>query len=148
IRDLGHLPPYKLVALGIGLGIGFLTQVARRLLARSARWRAATGPGGRWFAAGWVVDSVLLPSPYASSFGGFVELATSVWFSVGGALASAEAMLERRRRARLAARAPGGDAEVLPEDMSTTSLVGGGLIAGESLYTLAIGIISLLSLRR
>ncbi|HVR60339.1 MAG TPA: OPT/YSL family transporter [Polyangia bacterium] len=149
IRDLGHLPPYKLLALGIGLGIGFFTQVARRLLARHPRWRAATAPGGRWFAAGWLVDSVLLSSPYASSFGGFVELATSVWFAVGGVLSSAEAMLEHRRRARLlAARAPGSDAEVLPDDMSTTSLVGGGLIAGESLCTLAIGIISLLSLRR
>jgi hypothetical protein len=30
--------------------------------------------------------------------------------------------------------------------MSTTSLVGGGLIAGESIYTLIAGIASLLSL--
>ena len=37
-----------------------------------------------------------------------------------------------------------GDGDELPADMSTTSLVGGGLIAGESLYTLGAGIASLL----
>ena len=40
--------------------------------------------------------------------------------------------------------APEARGEALPEDMSTASLIGGGLIAGESLYTLAIGIIALL----
>jgi hypothetical protein len=34
----------------------------------------------------------------------------------------------------------------LPADMSTTSLLGGGLIAGESLYFLIVGIIGLLAL--
>ena len=36
----------------------------------------------------------------------------------------------------------------LPADMSTMSLVGGGLIAGESVFTLVAGIVSLLSLVR
>ncbi len=34
----------------------------------------------------------------------------------------------------------------LPSDMSTTSLLGGGLIAGESLYFLVVGVIGLLAL--
>jgi hypothetical protein len=34
-------------------------------------------------------------------------------------------------------------ADELPPDMSTTSLVGGGLIAGESLYALGAGLASL-----
>ena len=36
--------------------------------------------------------------------------------------------------------------DVLPEDMSTTSLVGGGLIAGEALFALALGIAGLVAL--
>ena len=34
------------------------------------------------------VDAILLPSPYALSFGGFVNLPTSLWFGAGGVVAS------------------------------------------------------------
>jgi uncharacterized oligopeptide transporter (OPT) family protein len=89
-----------------------------------------------------VADAIVLASPYASSFGGFVDLSTSAWFAIGGVLSSLVAAYEvRRRRLRKDAADPS-----LPEDMSTTSLVGGGLIAGESIYTLIAGIASLLSL--
>jgi hypothetical protein len=37
-------------------------------------------------------------------------------------------------------------ATTLPEDMSTTSLVGGGLIAGDALAALGIGLVGLLSM--
>jgi hypothetical protein len=75
----------------------------------------------------------VLPSPYASSFGGFVNLMTSTWFAAGGALASLVNSLPKRKGAR----------ETLPEDMSTTSLVGGGLIAGDALAALGLGIAGL-----
>ena len=39
-----------------------------------------------------------------------------------------------------------GEGGELPDDMSTTSLVGGGLIAGDSIAALVLGIIGLLSL--
>ena len=54
-----------------------------------------------------------------------------------------------RTRAAARARARTGraaEAEVLPEDMSTASLVGGGLIAGESLFALALGLWGLVRL--
>ncbi|HVZ73916.1 MAG TPA: OPT/YSL family transporter [Polyangia bacterium] len=144
IRDIGHLAPYKIEALMIGLAVGFTIEVARKLLARSARWKAyrASGFG---FAVGWVVEAVVLPSPYAASTGGFLELTTTAWYALGSIISSLEATVESRR-ARTHAPKPGEDA--LPEDMSTTSLVGGGLIAGESIYTLIAGIVSLLSLLR
>ena len=79
---------------------------------------------------------MLLPSPYASSFGGFVNLHTSLWFGAGGI------RLERRQHgARSEAARPATQA--MPEDMSTTSLVGGGLIAGDSLAALGLGIAGL-----
>ncbi|NRD68034.1 hypothetical protein HRD49_40525, partial [Corallococcus exiguus] len=43
-------------------------------------------------------------------------------------------------------REPAPGEAVLPEDMSTMSLVGGGLIAGESLFYLFVGLAGLLAL--
>ena len=82
-----------------------------------------------------------MPSPYASSFGGFVDLPTSLWYACGGLISDA---INLKR-----SKAPSdhvADGDHLPEDMSTASLVGGGLIAGESLFALALGLFSPLRL--
>jgi hypothetical protein len=109
------------------------------------------------------MDAVLLSSPYASSFGGFVDLPVSLWFGAGGILTSVWNTLGAKGTASHAApSAENVSAEVkgdspkaqatqeaeaeLPSDMSTTSLLGGGLIAGESLYFLIVGIIGLVAL--
>jgi uncharacterized oligopeptide transporter (OPT) family protein len=140
LRDLGHLPAYKIKALLIGLAIGVAIEVIRKLLHRNEgyrRWVAAPGFG---FAAGWLIDAVLLSSPYASSFGGFVELEACFWFAVGGVITSVlNTIKERTKR-------PGASDDGLPEDMSTLSLIGGGLIAGEAIFALAIGVYGLLKL--
>jgi uncharacterized oligopeptide transporter (OPT) family protein len=138
IRTMGNLPAYQLKALLLGLGIGFGTEVARKLLARAPRYQAYIRSGKAGFAVGWTVDAVLLSSPYASSTGGFLDIYTSLWFAGGSLL---HPLLSRRR-----APAPAAGGEALPEDMSTPSLIGGGLIAGESLYTLVAGILALLAM--
>ena len=150
IRDLGHLPGYKIKALVIGLCIGLFTEIARKLVRGSARYKAFTEASKGGFATGWVVDSILLPSPYASSFGGFVEVMVTLWFAAGGTLSSLinsfsdkPASGEKRHGADVG---PEEHGDALPEDMSTTSLVGGGLIAGESIFALAVGVIGLLKL--
>jgi uncharacterized oligopeptide transporter (OPT) family protein len=140
LRGLGHLASHQVRALAIGLAIGLVVQIARKGLMRASRWKAYVASSPVAFAIGWAVDALVLPSPYASSFGGFVDLSTSTWMAVGGVVASAIATVEARRRRADAAR------QALPEDMSTNSLLGGGLIAGESLYTLVVGIVSLLAL--
>ncbi|HEV3032045.1 MAG TPA: OPT/YSL family transporter [Polyangia bacterium] len=140
LRGLGHLASHQVRALAIGLAIGLVVQIARKGLMRASRWKAYVASSPVAFAIGWAVDALVLPSPYASSFGGFVDLSTSTWMAVGGVVASAIATVEARRRRADAGR------EALPEDMSTNSLLGGGLIAGESLYTLVVGIVSLLAL--
>jgi len=84
----------------------------------------------------------ILPSPYASSFGGFVELPVTLWFALGGIVTSAvQTVAEQSQRGK--AKSP--EDEDLPEDMSATSLVGGGLIAGDSLAALGLGIYGLVS---
>ena len=138
LRDLGHLPPHKVKALAIGLTIGIVTEVVRKIVHRNARYKAFVAGSKGGFVTGWLMDSVFLSSPYASSFGGFVEVAVTGWFTVGGVLSSALNSLPKKQAAE-------GE-EALPEDMSSTSLVGGGLIAGEALFALALGVYGLLSL--
>lgn len=144
IRSLGTMSDYTVKALLLGLGLGFGIEVARKLLKRNARYQGFVQGSRTGFAVGWTMDAVLLSSPYASSFGGFVNLSLSVWFGVGGILSSLWNTLTKRP-APHAAGSP-GEGEALPEDMSTTSLVGGGLIAGESLFFLFLGLAGLLSL--
>ena len=85
----------------------------------------------------YIIDAIIIPSPYASSFGGFVEWWTSFWFGAGGIFSSIWNSVARRREPQGA-----------PSDMSSMSLLGGGLIAGEAITFLTLGIIGLLSLVR
>ena len=140
IRTLGHMAPYQVHAIQLGLGIGLGTEVARKLLATSRAYGAFTTGGRLGFAVGWVVDAVLLPSPYASSFGGFLGVSSALWFAAGSVFTS---LLTPRAPPKTP---PEQKADELPADMSTASLIGGGLIAGESLYALGAGISALLAL--
>ena len=88
----------------------------------------------------FALDAILLGSPYASSFGGFVEFNAVLWWAAGGIGAS----LFEAAQARLASRGEKTADGQLPADMSTMSLVGGGLIAGDSLAALSVGIYGLL----
>jgi uncharacterized oligopeptide transporter (OPT) family protein len=139
LRSLTDPKPYQITAIWVGVGLGFATQLARRLIKANAGYRRFVRSGRAGFATDFMVDAVLLPSPYASSFGGFVNLNTSTWFGVGGAVSSLFNTLFKPRRAA------GVAATAVPDDMSSTSLFGGGLIAGDALAALAIGIFGLLS---
>jgi uncharacterized oligopeptide transporter (OPT) family protein len=138
IRGIGNLASFQVKALSIGLGIGIFIAIARRRLAASKRYQSFIKASATGVAIGWIVDAVLLASPYASSTGGFLDLKVASWFAGGSLLTY---FLARPPRAAK-------KDEQLPADMSTASLIGGGLIAGESLYALGAGIVSLLSLLR
>lgn len=135
VRDIGHLAPHKLTALQIGLVFGVVTETLRKILAKNEAYQRLRNGSKAGFAFGWVMDSVLLSSPYALSFGGFVEFPVTLWFAAGGCLTSLINTLSKKK-----------EEDGVPEDMSSLSLIGGGLIAGEALYALAIGVIGLLAL--
>ena len=116
LRSLTEDKPYQRTAIVVGVAIGFAIEVARKILRPRAFW----------------LDAIVLPSPYALSFGGFVNLPTSCWLAAGGVAAS---VLEARTT----------KSRELPEDMSRTSLFGGGLIAGDALAALGLGIAGLLA---
>lgn len=117
LRSLTDDKPYQRTAIYAGIALGFVIEALRKWL----RPRS------------FVVDAVLLPSPYALSFGGFVNLPTSMWFAAGSVVST---LLEKRLPQR----------EDVPADMSSTSLFGGGLIAGDALAALGLGIAGLLVL--
>jgi uncharacterized oligopeptide transporter (OPT) family protein len=117
LRSLTDDKPYQRTAIVAGVALGLAIEVLRKIV----RTR------------NFVVDAVLLPSPYALSFGGFVNLPTSLWLAAGGVVGSA-----------LSARAP-NEGE-LPQDMSASSLFGGGLIAGDALAAVGIGVAGLLAM--
>ncbi|MEO8751189.1 MAG: OPT/YSL family transporter [Casimicrobiaceae bacterium] len=136
LRSLTEDKPYQRTAIWIGVAIGFGTEILRKVIKSRAAYQRFVQDTKAGFATDFVLDSALLPSPYASSFGGFVNLPTSAWFAAGGVLASAMESLGRRNKERPAA---------LPGDMSTASLVGGGLIAGDALAALGLGVAGLLA---
>jgi uncharacterized oligopeptide transporter (OPT) family protein len=137
LDSLTHPNPKVMMALGFGIALGLVTEILRKVIKHNAGWKAWVAKGGRGYYTDLALDCVFLPSPYASSFGGFVEFGTATWYGVGSIFSS---MLQtwQAKQPRKA------EHEGLPEDMSTMSLVGGGLIAGDSLAALGLGIYGLL----
>jgi uncharacterized oligopeptide transporter (OPT) family protein len=137
LRSLTDNKTYQHTAILVGMAIGFATELARKLIAANSRYRAYIKSGGVAQAVDFTIFGVLLPSPYASSFGGFVNLPTSAWFAAGSVVSEiAEWVIKRTRN---------GAQSKLPSDMSITSLVGGGFIAGDAIAALSIGVYGLLS---
>ncbi|MFI5357420.1 MAG: OPT/YSL family transporter [Opitutales bacterium] len=139
LRGITTHQPHILKALWLGIAGGLATELVRKLVKRSPRYRAFSTGGRTGRTADFLFDAVLMPSPYASSFGGFVELVTVYWWTAGGVFGS----MYNTFAARPPAAAEGGAA--LPDDMGTMSLIGGGLIAGDSLAALSVGIYGLLT---
>jgi hypothetical protein len=138
LRGITQDQPHQRWAIVLGVALGLAMQALRqRLFAREAyqRWRERERATR---AADFVLDAVVLPSPYAYSFGTFFGVATSAWLCAGSVVASLGQSLALRRR--------GDERYALPADMSTVSLLGGGLIAGDALAALGLGIVGLLAM--
>ncbi|MDH4191063.1 MAG: OPT/YSL family transporter [Betaproteobacteria bacterium] len=142
LRGLTSTDSTALKLMALGIAIGFAVAVVRRLLKVSGRYQAWKNRSAGTRAADFVIDAIIVPSPYASSFGGFVDWFTALWFGLGGIFSSVWNWSVDRFHAGKARD------EGVPEDMSSMSLIGGGLIAGEALTFLTLGIIGLLALAR
>ena len=140
LKGITNPQPHVMKALRFGIFLGLLIETARKLIKRNRRYQQAVKTTRTGRAADFVLDAVVLSSPYASSFGGFVELPTVLWWTAGGVGASLYDVIQAKRAARRPQPADGQ----LPSDMSTMSLVGGGLIAGDSLAALSVGLYGLL----
>ncbi len=143
LRGITNPNPTKTKLLLLGVGIGFTLELLRKIIKTNARYRKFKEASKTGFAVDFCLDAFFLPSPYAASFGGFVDFMTSLWFGVGGIISSSIQTYQESVKQN-APKVEGADE--LPEDMSSTSLVGGGFIAGESLSALVLGIIGLVAL--
>jgi uncharacterized oligopeptide transporter (OPT) family protein len=139
LRSLTDPKPFQMTAIYVGMAIGFTTEFLRKFLFSRSAYQRFKQSGKAGFATDFTLDAILLPSPYASSFGGFVTLGTSMWFGAGGIVSSAINSLQARQQ-------KAHDPDALPSDMSATSLVGGGLIAGDALAALGLGLAGLAAL--
>lgn len=138
LEGISHPNPRIMMALALGIGLGITIEALRKILKSRVAYRTWVKGTRSGHVTDLVLDCTLLASPYASSFGGFVDFPVVAWFAGGSVLSSVAQTIGSKQ----AARRP--KTEDLPEDMSTTSLVGGGLIAGDSLAALGLGIWGLL----
>jgi uncharacterized oligopeptide transporter (OPT) family protein len=142
LRGITAPKSWQIPAILVGLAIGFVTEVGRKLLRANTAYKAwVKTRRGNVF--DFFIDIAILPSPYATSFAGFIEFNSVVWWGIGGAFSSLWNTVAKNRQRQ---HNPIVQGEELPEDMSTMSLVGGGLIAGDSIAALILGIIGLLAL--
>jgi uncharacterized oligopeptide transporter (OPT) family protein len=137
LRSLTDDKPYQRTAIWIGIAIGAAVQAVRLALRASRTYRSFIAEGRVGYATGFVLDAFVLPSPYAYAFGFFLNLSGSALFGAGGTFSSLyNTWSERLGRSR-------GKAAAFPSDMNPTSLVGGGLIAGDALAALTLGLVGL-----
>jgi uncharacterized oligopeptide transporter (OPT) family protein len=140
LRGITHSQPHVMKALQLGVALGLLIELARKLIKGRPGYQRLRERSLAGRTADFLLDAVVLPSPYASSFGGFVELPTVLWWTTGGIGATIfDTVTARRPVPAMIGKGAG-----LPADMSTMSLVGGGLIAGDSLAALSVGVYGLL----
>jgi uncharacterized oligopeptide transporter (OPT) family protein len=137
LRSLTEDRPYQRTAIWIGVAIGLTVQIVRIALRGSRAYQIFVAESRVGFATGFALDAIVLPSPYAYAFGFFLNLSGSAWFAAGGAFSSLYNTLNEKRGRRA------GEAAALPSDMSPTSLIGGGLIAGDALAALGLGLVGL-----
>lgn len=132
LKGIGNYEPHQMQALLLGFSIGLTTALLRKFL------RKPDENGELRFCKSktldFVLDALILPTPFASSFGGFVSFMPTVWFAVGGTISSVYGAFTGTSKSSDSAD------EDIPDDMSATSLVGGGLIAGETIAYVVIGI--------
>ncbi|HYL25822.1 MAG TPA: OPT/YSL family transporter, partial [Burkholderiales bacterium] len=140
LRGLASAESTTLKLMVLGIALGLVIQILRVAMRRSRTYQAWKDRSAATKTADFVLDTIILPGPYASSLGGFVEFPTALWYGVGGVFSSVWGWCAQRFAGR--------KDELQPADMDTMSLVGGGLIAGEAIAFLTLGIIGLLSLAR
>jgi len=139
LKGITTSQPHVMKALRLGILLGLAIEICRKAIKSRRGYQQFVANSRIGRTIDFLIDAVFLCSPYASSFGGFVELRTVLWWTLGGVGAS----LFDFWQAKTQPAHESGESE-LPADMSTMSLSGGGLIAGDSLAALSVGVYGLL----
>src|SRR5262245_56518472 len=80
LKSITQPKPYLMTGLKLGIAIGLFIGIARKFIKSRPSYAAFAkdSPTGR--VTDFLLDAVLLPSPYASALGGFVELPAVLWW--------------------------------------------------------------------
>src|SRR5260221_6667627 len=150
LKGITAAQPQVMAALQLGIALGLVIEILRKLIKTRPQYKQFVAGSRTGKVTDFLVDAVFLSSPYASSFGGFVELPSVLWWTAGGVVASLYNGLLPALSARRAksSREQGsadsaGDppvAEALPSAMQTTSLAGGRLIPWAASAGLCVGV--------
>jgi uncharacterized oligopeptide transporter (OPT) family protein len=140
LRGIVEYKPRTMKALSLGIAIGLVIELLRKLIKNIKGFKQFASQTSAGRTVEFLMDAVCLPSPYAFAFGGFVERVSVYWWAIGGVVASLYEIVEARFFGSSHQTAEGA----LPSDMSTMSLVGGGLIAGDALAALAVALFGLI----
>ena len=133
VQTVRSMSTTQLEALGAGFLLGVCLALARRF-GRRVRIDGADA-FSRNRTVDFLLDAVFLPTPFALSFGGFVSFAPAAWFALGSVI--------RSFWDEISARASSGTGTGSLEnsgEMGGPALLGGGLIAGETLAYVVLGL--------
>src|ERR1700681_552337 len=97
LRSLTDDKPYQRTAIWVGVAIGLATEILRKVIKSRKAYKKFFAASRTGFATDFMLDAVVLPSPYASSFGGFVNLLRSAWFVAGSVFASVPYSFPRQK---------------------------------------------------
>jgi MFS family permease len=96
LRGIVEYKPRTMKALCLGILIGLLMEMTRKLIKNGRRFKEFVAETRAGRIVSFLLDAVFLPSPYAFAFGGFVELVSVYWWAAGGVVASLYEMAEAR----------------------------------------------------
>src|SRR5437667_5323421 len=71
LKGITNPKPHVITALRLGIILGLLIDIARKLIKRIPSYKRFAAKSMTGKTTDFFLDAVLLPSPYASSFGGF-----------------------------------------------------------------------------
>src|SRR5258708_13578372 len=84
LKGITTSQPRVLKALQVGVVLGLIIEVLRKLIKSRPGYQQFASSSRTGRTTDFLLDAVVLSSPYASSFGGFVELPTVLWWTAGG----------------------------------------------------------------
>src|ERR1051326_9332580 len=84
LRSITQPKPYMMTALKLGIAIGLFIEITRKFIKSRKQYQQFARDSRAGRVTDFLLDAVLLGSPYASALGGFGELPSVYWLTAGG----------------------------------------------------------------
>src|SRR5258708_16561417 len=84
LKGITTAQPQVMAALQFGIAVGLAIGILRKLIKTRPQYKQFVAGSRTGKVTDFLLDAVFLSSPYASSFGAFVELPSLLWSSPAG----------------------------------------------------------------